>query len=105
MGPGSAFLPRFFPFSPTAEPGSRLKEVRSSYYSEKGLAYNSIIMLSLLLKLIFVIVFRLTDGVMHVLSSINFLLRDPRFGFPATSLGDPIVTQLSLKVRHFSSLT
>ena len=103
MGPGSAFLPRFFPFSPTAEPGSRLKEVRSSYYSEKGLAYN--IMLCLLLKLIFVIVFRLTDGVMHVLSSINFLLLDPRFGFPATSLGDPIVTQLSLKVRHFSSLT
>ena len=105
MGPGCAFLPRFFPFSPTAEPGSRLKEVRSSYYSEKGLAYNSIIMFCLLLKLIFVIVFRLTDGVMHVLSSINFLLRDPRFGFPATSLGDPIVTQLSLKVRHFSSLT
>ena len=58
MGPGSAFLPRFFPFSPTAEPGSRLKEVRSSYYSEKGLAYNSIIMFCLLLKLIFVIVFR-----------------------------------------------
>ena len=32
MGPGSAFLPRFSPFSPTAEPVSRLKEVRSSYY-------------------------------------------------------------------------
>ena len=52
----------------------------------KGLAHNSIIMFCLLLKLIFVIVFRLTDGVMHVLSSINFLLRDARFGFPATSL-------------------
>ena len=47
------------------------------------------------------IVFRLTDGVMHVLSSINFLLRDPRFGFPATSLGDPIVTTTEFKGKTF----
>ena len=53
------------------------------------------------------IVLRQTDGVVPSKPCAFFdqLSSTRLFGFPATSLGDPIVTQLSLKVRHFSSLT
>ena len=59
------------------------------------------------LELIFVIVFRSTGGVVlsKAYAFFDQLSSTRLFGFPATGLGDPIVTRLSIKVRPFSSLT